>query len=728
MDQYTAHDKHEATTADLKLASQLAASLFGMLKAVHLYPKGHQMLTQVVQKFYATLQEVLQQKQIAVFRIFDNNLYILDIHIDNNKLPGIDDFIEEMQKRYIRQIIFNPNANLTDINLLIELFNIDPTKITSLGGASNILAQKGSKGIRIIEYYSSKHSTLDQERLLSLTNSLIFRYFVDDKITELNAEQAHFLYELLQESNLICELIKIAAQYILREATSDLSETRLILKILNKIQSAMRTLEISEEEEIRVILKDLIAAFDNQALFDLVFENPDAEILQYTSAANYLLEQIDPQQTAKLFVKKIAEADQSANIIAHTKHVLGRMFIDRTAFLNFLPAFKQTLQTDLERSDKTTSILNDICSAFAPGFSMEDDVELALGTISSEEKNEIINGLNVLKTVHIEKDNLKKYIQEYIDVPAHLEILQTLLTTPQETPLFNLLLEKCMQISKSILQGSDLDHSARVLIFFAAQLKEQSLLSNDHKFMLNEVLNDVPEVLIEKFVLAMLKTYSETKTKLCLDELFSLFSHRLITLLLRLYTQKGDLAKDAVVKQVILAHHSLSSFKLQIDLCKEPTNSILRLLELLQQIDNDDILPLVWPILFHENIILGHRTLKLIASRKSHAALNMLLQALEHPHIALRIVCIEYLAAFRFKEVRAVMALIARGQQNLCADELLNNDIRSAALKSLRNLDQALTLTILNEIKRKRKFVILAAEHKVLRDFAKAQIKELQSK
>jgi hypothetical protein len=728
MDQFTAHDKHEATAADIKLASQLAASLFGMLKAVHLYPKGHQVLCQVVEKFYATLQGVIQQKNVAVFRIFENNLFVLDMHLDNSKIPGIEDFIEEMQKHYIRQIIFNPETNLTDIDLLVQLFNVDTAKISALGGASNILVQKGSKGIRIIEYYSTKHSNLDQERLLNLTNSIIFRYFTEDTIASLDTEQAHFLYELLKESNLVCELIKIATQYILREKTSELSETQLILKILDKTKTAIQTLNISEDKETHIIFNDLIAAFDNQTLFNLVFENPNAEILQYTNAPNHLLEQTDVHQTAKLFVKKIAESAQSASIIAHTKHVLSRIFIDRTAFLNFLPAFKQTLQMDLERSDSTTSILNDICSAFAPGFSVEDDVELALGTISSEEKIDIINGLDVLKTVHIEKSTLKKLIEEYIDSPAHLEILQALLSKPQDTILFNLLLEKYLQITKSILQGSEIDHSTHALLFFAQQLKEQSLLSNEHKLIITEALDTLPQILIENFVLAMLKKYSEAKTKICLDDLFIVFSHRLISLLLRIYIQKGDLAKDTLVKQAILEHHSPTALKLTIDLGKEPTNSILRLLDLIQQIDNDDVLPLVWPILFHENIILAHRTLKLIANRKSPAGLNMLLQALGHQNIALRIVCIEYLAAFKFKEVRSVLSLIARGQQGLCDDELLNIDIRSAALKSLGSLDKELTITLLNEIKKKRKILLWPAEPKALRVFAKDQLKELQNR
>ncbi len=727
MTQATDQDEREHTAAEIKLACQIGSSLFGMLKAIHLYPRGHQMLKQVVKKFHATLQEVIQQKQIAVFRIFENNLYILDIGLDNNKLPGTEDFIEEMQKRYIRQIIFNPSTNLTDIDLLIEIFNLDTSKISSLGGASKTLSQKGSKGIRIIEYYSSKHSTLDQERLLSLTNSIIFRYFTDDAMTSLDIEQTHFLYELLQESNLVCELIKIAAQFIIREQTSELSENQLILKILNKIKSAITTLDLSEAEEIRTILKDLITAFGNEALFDLVFENPDAEILQYTQATNYLIEQLDAKQTAKLFVKKIAESNQSSNIIAHTKHVLERVFIDRSAFLNFLPEFKQTLQSELKHSDKTTSILNDICSAFAPGFSLEDDEELALGTISAEEKTDIIDGLNVLKTVHIEKDTLKKHIIEYTDIPTHLEILNALLLTPLDTAVFNNFLDKCLQNTKIILQGADIEQSAQALNFFVGLIKDGSLLSNEHKMSITDILELFPEILIEKFILAMLAGYSETKAKICLNNLFILFPHRLIALLLKLYTKKGDLSKDTLVKQMILEHPGSEALKLKIDLCKEPTNSILRLLELLQLINDDAALPMVWPILFHENIILAHRTLKLIANRKSHAALNMLLQALEHPHIALRIVCIEYLSAFRYKEVRNIIASIARGQKAMCDDDMQNIELRTAALRSLSNLDKQLTITVLKEIKKKRKLLVFAAEHKTLRSFAKTHLKELQN-
>ena len=726
MDQNTDQNKREYTAVEMKYASQIAASLFGMLKAVHLYPRGHQMLSQVVRKFHTTLKEAVHQKQIAVFRIFENNLYVLDIHLDNNKLPGAEDFIEEMQKHYIRKIIFNPSTSLTDIEILIEIFNIDTAKITSMGGASKILSQKGSKGIRIIEYYSNKHSTLDQERLLKLTNSIIFRYFTNDKIASLDIKQTHFLYELLQESMLVCELIKIAVQFIIRKKMSELNQNQLISKILNKIKTAITTLDISEAEEIQTILKDLIVAFDNETLFDLIFENPDAEIIQYTKATNYLLEQLDINQTAKLFVKKIAESDQSSNIITHTKHVLSRVFIDRSAFLNFLPAFKQTLQTDLENSDKSSLILNDICSAFAPGFSLEDDVELALGTISLEEKTDIINGLNVLKTVHIEKDVLKKHILEYTNTPAHLEIINALLLTPLETSVFNKFLDKCLQNTKIILQDTNIEQSGKTLTFFVDILKESSPLSNEHKMITADSLEHFPEILIEKFILGMLPSYSETKTQICLNNLFQLFSHRLITLLLKLYTQKGDLSKNTLVKQILLEHPEAEALKLTIDLCKEPTNSILRLLELLHLINTDATLPLAWPILFHENIILAHRTLKLIADRKSHAALNMLLQALKHPHISLRIICIEYLSAFRYKEVRSIIALIARGERAMYDEDIQSIDLRTTALKSLRNLDKQLTITILKEIKNKRKILFFAAEPKELRSFAKTQLKELQ--
>jgi hypothetical protein len=726
MQPQTSNTKKDHNPQDIKLAQALAGSLFGMLKGVHLYPKGHQMLSQVVKKFYSQVKEVLEQKQIAVFRIFENNLFVLDVKLESAKAPGIEDFIEQMQKRYIRQIIFNPSTTLTDIDCLVDLFNIDPDQIFPLGGASLILSQKGAQGIRILEYYARKHSTLDQDRLLTLTNSIIFRFFTDDSLQTLDTEQTHFLYELLQESALICELIKIAAQYILRQST-EMTETQLILKILNKIKNAMTALELSEAEEIKIILKDLISSFNNEELFEMVFENPDAEILTYTEAADHLSATMDPARTAELMVKKISDSGNDASIIAHTKNVLSRLFIDRTAFLNFLPAFKQNLQIHLDKSDKTSSILNDICSAFAPGFSLEDDVELALGTITSEEKNDIADGLEVLKTVHIEKEKLKKHIEEYPGTAGHIEIIQELLRYPHAAELFRILLEKFMKISRGILQGNDHAQALAIFDFFAFALSSKSALENEQKMLISEEMVNISDVLIEKTTLEVLKKYDETKTMHFLVTLNSLFGARFIRLIIRLYAQKGDLPQAHIVKQVILTNHSSEALKLDFDLSKQPTNSVVRTIDLLQQIENDDILPALWMVLFHENVILAQRTIKIIAQRKSHAALSVLLRCLEHPNIALRIVSIEYLDKFRYKEVRSALAAIARGEKGLGPDEKLNNDMRIASLKSLSSLDKAFTIKILDEILAKKKFLFFPIENKELRGFAKNNKKELEA-
>ena len=57
--------KTKVDPAELKIASQFAGNLFGMLKAVLLYPKGHQMLLQVLEKFFTYLNYILAERQVA---------------------------------------------------------------------------------------------------------------------------------------------------------------------------------------------------------------------------------------------------------------------------------------------------------------------------------------------------------------------------------------------------------------------------------------------------------------------------------------------------------------------------------------------------------------------------------------------------------------------------------------------------------------------------------------
>ncbi len=719
--------KNNFNPTEVKIASQFAGNLFGMLKAVHLYPKGHQMLLQVLEKFFNYLNYILAEKQIATIRIFQSKLYVLDICLSHDKLPGAEQFIEELQKRYIRQITFNLGITITDITAFIEVLNTDPETLSKEGGASVKLAEGGAQAIKLIEYYYRKHSTVDQERLLTLSNSEIFHFFTD-KITALNSEHTRILYDLLKEPGMISALIKVAAQYTLRDENCDVSESQIILNIISKIKTVMTEHSVSEEEEIQLILQDVVSSFEAKDLISLIFDNPDNQTLNYTKAMESLSKNVSLETTAQIITEKIRSASKDTkNIIEHTKKVLGRLFIDRKSFLNFLPIFKEKLQKSFAKSE-AKEIVNEICDAFAPGFSFKDGEELALGTISDIEFKDISEGLNILKTVHPDRLELEKNIREFNIDKTRLCILKHLLATEDDGEFFKNILNKLLNLTENMLRNDRLDAAKSTLNFLQKQLYSDSNLFNEHKQLILDTAQKIPTLLIKKLTINILFKSNTENIKKYLEELFSLFGEKLISLLIKIYTQEENIPQAKLVKNMIVEHYTPNAFMIGTDLKKETTPNVMRIFDLLQAIKNENTLPLLWDITFHENAILAQRALKLIAIRGSNTALSMLLKTLHHPQLHMQIAAIEYLGCYRLKEVSDALVPIARGQLNFKFDAAAVNDLRISALKSLLLIDSALAKKLLIELLAKKRWLFFPIEPKSLRVFAKEKLKNLSKK
>jgi len=715
--------------AELKIASQFAGNFFGMLKAVHLYPKGHQMLLQVLEKFFNYLNYILAEKQIATIRIFENKLYVLDVYLPQEKLPGIEFFIEELQKRYIRQITFNLGITITDITALIEVLNTDPDALSKTGGASVKLTQAGARATKLIEYYYRKDATIDQERLLTLSNSEIFRFFTD-KIAVLNAEQTQVLYDLLKEPSVISALIKVAAQYKLRNESLKHTESQIILNIIHRIKACMSEHAISEEKETQVILQDVVSAFEATDLINLIFDNPDNEILDYTNAMESLSKTVSQETTAQLITDKIRMASkENISIITHTKKLLGRLFIDRKSFLSFLPIFKEKLQNSLAKP-KVKEIVNEVCAAFAPGFSFEDAEELALGMISDIELKDIVDGLNILKTVHPDKVELEKNIMEFNIDDARLCVLKHLLVlaTEGERDLLKNTLSKLVAMTENMLRQDRWDQSKTMFNFFQEQASSDSELPQEYKQLIIDKVQKLPTLLIEKLAINILFEADTGQMKRYFEKLFLLLGEKLLSLLVKIYAREENLPQAKLVKNIILEHYTPNIFKMNLDLQKELTPNVMRIIELLQAIKSEDTLPLLWDITFHENTLLAQHALKLIAIRGSDTALAMLLKTLEHPQLHIQIAGIERLGSYRLKQVSEALVPIARGQINSHHNEAAINDLRISAPKSLLLIDCSLAKELLLELRAKKRWFIFPIEPKSLRAFAKERLRKLTKK
>jgi len=719
--------KQTINPAELQLASQLAGNFFGMLKAVNLYPKGHQMLLNVLEKFFNYLNYILGEKQSATFRIFENKLYVQDVPLPHDKPPGIEEFIEEMQKRYIRQISFSPGVTITDITALVDVLTADPEELSKSGGPSLALAQGGAQATKIIEYYYRRHASVDQERLLSLTNSEIFRFFTD-KLMALDIKQARILYDLLKEPMLISALTKVAAQYMMREPNTDLSESRLILNIINRIKTALIDTGVSEEAEIQVIFKDVIGSFDAHDLFNLIFENPENEIIRQTDALTAFSSKADEETTARMITEKIQTSkEDNRSIINHTKNVLGKLFVDRSSFLNFLPMFKEKLQDNISKQ-KAKTILNDVCAAFAPGFSVEEDVELALGTISDSELSDIVAGLDMLKSVHPDKKTIEKEIIDFNAEYARLQILKTVLLEDEDPEFFKQTTSKLVNAAQAMMQGDRWDESRKMFTFFQCLASPEGGLPEHRRGIIASRIQAMPSLLVEKLIINILFEASAEDIEKNFQEFFALFGEKLVSLLIKIYARAERLPQEKLIRDFILKHYTPASFKRDIDLQKELSQNLMRIIDLMQQIKEEGILPLLWEVTFHENAIIAQRALKLIAIRGSNSALALLLKTLTHPQFHIQIAGIEYLGSYKSKEARSALLPIAQGRASKSDDEQASNELRITALKSLMLLDEALAKELLIAVLKKKRWLFFPVEPKQLRLFAKQQLKKKRNK
>ncbi len=715
--------KDGKNSAELKAAGQLIGNLIGMLKAINLYPAGHQMLLQTKDKFFSFLQLALDENTRIPVRIFKNDLYCLGAQLPPDRTVGLPDFIEELQKRYVRQIIFIRGLSREELDVFVDIFRLDPYDLEAKGGMEKLLNWHGIKGLKVLEYYSRKIITLDQEKLLELTNGPLFRFLTDDSAPSLSSEETLKLYDLLKNANLICALIKVAAQFIIKKKDVAPTESRTILEILNKIKDSVLNSGFSEEEEMKEILKGTITAFNPETLFDLVFENPDDPLLRFTDAAPHLAEHLDPKKTAEMIVEKINRANPSQNLMAHTKKVLQRLFTDRQAFLKFLPAFKETLQENIPKADQANTILNDVCSVFAAEISIEDDVELSLGEISDAEKQGIVEGLETLKAVRLKRKALEKLIFDFDLNEAYIHILKALLVQEEKASLMQKILDKLTEILKNYIHENSLEKGLSLLVFFSDLAGPGSELKEEFRGKISTTLQSLPEPVLEKLFFRVLESGDETGIKKQLAVFLPILQERLLEVLLKLYLDK-DMEQNIldILRDIISVGYFPALIKPDAGLHQQSSSRAMRMLDLLAKVSGNSPLPILWEMTYHQNSLIAQRALTSLVAVSPDKALPFLLKATNHTNTTLCLISIETLAKYDNIEVINILAAIALGEKD-GPEEERNIKIRIAALKSLFSLSREKFTDTAAEIRGRKKFFFIPTEPKPIREFIKEQLK-----
>ena len=353
-------------------------------------------------------------------------------------------------------------------------------------------------------------------------------------------------------------------------------------------------------------------------------------------------------------------------------------------------------------------------------FSLDENAELELGLISESETNDLVEGLNVLKTVKLDKSRLEENIKNFNTEPDYIIILQSVLEKEQDAPFFQQTTEKLIKILQKLMQDKNFEQTFSVLKFITG------LLNQDHperKKSLTASTKTCPLAIINAFTKSVLQIQDAQKAESLLHQLAACFKEGFISILVNIYTAEEKIPFAQTVQKIISDNYAAGAFVLNQDLHRQSPANIMRLIDLFQTIDHDEIVMPLKEIARHENVIIATRALKRIAQIKSAKALAVLLEFLEHSRPALRIASVEYLGDFPYKQVRTALEPIAQGMGK--GKNVSDISIRIAALESLLKIDPVFAKSAARKILNKKLFLLFPVEPKQLRETAKKCLKNI---
>ncbi|MCM8814263.1 MAG: HEAT repeat domain-containing protein [Candidatus Omnitrophica bacterium] len=707
--------------ADVRLASHFVGQFMGLLKGVQLYPPGHSMLQQIIEKFFSELLVLIKEKQQIILRIFENKLHAFDICLNSAQVAGAETLVRELQKRSIRQIIIEQTVSLSDIHALMCVLTTPEETVESVGGAREFMLQNGAEHIDVVEYYVRRSRGSDAAELAELRESDIFRFLIEDPGPVLSREQLRRLYATARHPSLCVELLKAAVGCLREEKKSPLAEDKLILQLLGKIQNVLHDAQFSEEKELRMIVRDIILAFEKRDLLELLLFNQEDEFLAQTGVFEQAVAAIGSESLAELVSEKIVKSEKVATLLDHVKKLLGRFFLDRKKLAGFLPVFKEKL-TDAGGKG-SGPLFMEICDAFSGGFSLEQDEELSMGTISAAEQSDILQGLEALKSVTNDRTALQARVSSYDTAVQMSFVVQEFLRTAGSKEFFQLSLNELIDYLRIFLEKDAFGRGLELVEFLAQMADPESVTPIERKKCIINSPNKINTALWEKLVRHALSQEDDEALGVLLKQLFMLLTDNFLGIVLKSYLREEIVARNAPVKELLRQHLKAAMCSYDGKLRDESAAGTNRFIDLFQSCSGDVALPYLWEITFHADRPLAQRALTLIAHSRAADAVSFLFRALEHPHKALRVAAVELMARFNYPDITSRVALIALGEDTCLKKEDTDVPLRLAALQSLKKLNPNQFREVLVELQQRKKIFFLPAEDKAILEVVREQLK-----
>jgi hypothetical protein len=703
---------------ETRLGIQFIIQFNGFFKAIQLYPPGHTMLQQIMEKSFRELAGIMAVKHQIQLRVFENKLYILEQCLSGAAAPGVDNLLREMQRRGIRQITLAEAATRDDLQILVRLLTTPEEELEMIGGAQEFMLQNGAQHIELVEYCNSNSLGINETQLFELLDSELMHFLVTEGPSLLSREELYNLYTITQNPILSVVLLREAVR-VLRAKGSALPPTQIILQLLRKLKDSFTMAAVANEQELSVLLRNIILAFDTTTLYELLVINADDDLIRFSEALEHALQELGSGKIAGMIGQQFSQGNTDSTL-QHVETILDRLCIDRTSFAAFLPALKEKLK--IAGVSENDTLTNQLSNVFSAQQAREGDTDLALGSISTTEQAEIARDLESLREVIIDPALSIEWIRDY-DMESNYDlVIHDILNSELSPALFKKLLGELMGRLQIAIENQHYSQALATTNFLMEITAPEKVLTTEQKEAAGEILGGVPSALWEKLTLNELAQRNPQAQQEFFDQMRHLLADAFLGIGLRLYLRENIAARSQTL-QLLLRNNLIRALQVYDEkLSLEKTAGANRMLDLFELCPDEPINEYLWELTFHEDRQVAQHALKVIAQLRTSESGAYLLQALGHPTLILRRLAIELLAQFKREDIALRIARIARGEDEALVAEIALQ-LRLSAFDSLKRLDEVLFQETLRILRKRRRFFFFAAEHKSILAYTRKEMR-----
>ncbi|MEZ4528758.1 MAG: HEAT repeat domain-containing protein [Desulfobacterales bacterium] len=718
---------------------------------IRLYPPTSAIIRNSIDRVHHILREILAHEEAVVLAVSESeNNYIICGQVfsesDQKKYPPVASFFEMLLKMNVKNIAFEQNVTREEVKTFLEIVSKSPEDLEKEGGLEAI-AENASLSHIVMDH--RVYIVVDKEQKIianiEIRDQDIIKYVSGEKAFSEEALQK--IREMAQDPDWIQQVFHAGMAYIMKQKRSRPYE-----KLSEVIFHMIRTLdEISDNEHKEMISKKLsrsIADMDEDMLAMILTQDTDAVD---EKVFNQVIDLLDEKKFEKLALtfKRMAEkqgGESTAEGSAQPEsiHIAHKFMMNSVKGKRLQEHIGKRIALEKERKEQQMQVLKTGLSSILKGdetpfldetvmIPLPDYVEQLFLAGKSQTAEAIIMRLadGLLNDDKEIRDNVSEalsHIGRILIRQNHTEIMIRMLdhclnwikTEEAFSPAYERMSIQLHELALTMIKGNWFRECIPILETFNSILYGKLPKGSEIQKLAADMLEDIATDRITDLLLNRIKSSEKGKRELA-TRCLTLMGESVIERLLSILQDSSDMTERVRILQVV-SEIGQAPRVLSEKIAKGgPWYYLRNLILMLGKVGNEDHLPVLIPLLQHEDFRVQRETLNTVFNIGGKYRGELLLSTLDSAEERLKIAIADMLGALKYE--KAVPYLLEMLETKSFFSSKISDKLKEKVCTALGRIGSREAIPVLQEIVERRGILKKAYPENVKKAAADALIR-----